>query len=1357
MDLFSPPVRDWFASTFDAPTDIQDKAWPAIANGDHVLLTAPTGSGKTLTAFLWAIDRLATGAWEPGGLRVLYVSPLKALNNDIRRNLLEPLEGLGLSGKIRVAVRSGDTPQSERRQMLRRPPEILVTTPESLNLLLSSHGGRSILTGVRSVILDEIHAVAGGKRGAYLMSAVERLTDLSGEFQRVSLSATVHPLESVAQLVGGFMAPGRARPVRVVRSEASKELDVAVRTLDDTGWPPLVEEFKAIVAKNRSTLFFVNNRALSEKMVRWLNEDEDEPVAYAHHGSLSREIRALIEQRLKDGSLKAIVATSSLEMGIDIGHLDEVVLIQSPRSINSAVQRVGRAGHGVGETSRGRIYPTHARDVLDAAVLAPLIRERATETLRPVRNPLDVLAQVITAMCGVAPRGLDALYDGVRRCWSFHTLKREAFDRVIAMLNGRYADTRVRELRPRLRTDPETRTVTARDGVLPLVWRSGGVIPDRGYFSIRIQGSGARLGELDEEFVWERRIGDHFSLGAQTWRIDGITRNDVLVVPSQGTKPIAPFWKAERFERDFELCEAISRFLEDADARVDDDGFEHELRRDRGLDDNTAAALALLLRRQRRETGAPLPHRHHLVAEYLTGDTRQIVFHAGWGGRVLRPWSIAMAAAAPFHVETYANDDSLMVQVPDSVSAKELLALVTPDNVEALLRQHLEDTGFFGARFRENAQRALLLPRQRANQRLPLWLSRLRAKKLMQSVRRFGDFPVVAETWRTCLEDEFDLRRLAELLDEVRSGEIAVSEVHTTTHSPFAEGVAWRATNQYMYADDRPLEGGEAGGSLSEQALREVLHDANLRPKLDPALVAEFEAKLQGTAPGYEAGLLERVEDCLLLPDEAQELEDGVARLGAWLVPAAQRARVERALAGGPEALASCIAEFLQAQGPVTLGALRDIFGAGEAALRKALDQPTIVADRFLLGAQETEYCDAENLERLLRLTRAAARPRFEPLPKESLALFLAAHQGLVERGANIDDLRTRLEPLFGYVASAAQWERAILPVRLRPYDPAWIDQLMQESDLVWFGAGKQRTGFCFHDDVPLFLPEPQDRPALLPDQWGSYDFFDLQARTGLESADLARELWDLAWQGRARNDTFVALRKGIESDFEPRAPRKRRRGIGAWASSRPMVGRWKAIDRPGPGDRLAQAEDDKDRARQLLARYGVLCRELCAHELPDLRWGRLAKALRILELSGEALAGQFFAGIDGLQFASHEAFRALRRGLDVDAVYFVNAADPASLCGTGLVPDLPPRLASTWLVYSGNILVLVARRNGRDLEWRAEPDAGHLAFFAELGERIEVETIDGAPAPSSPHAALLESVGFSRDYKSLNLERAWS
>jgi len=1355
LDLFSQGVvRDWFAKKFDAPTDIQAQAWPAIAAGEHVLLTAPTGSGKTLTAFLWAMDRLASGAWEPGGVRVLYVSPLKALNNDIRRNLLGPLEEMGLS--IGVKTRSGDTPQHERRAMLRRPPEILVTTPESLNLLLNSHGGRAILGGVETVILDEIHAVAGDKRGAYLMSAVERLVDLSGEFQRISLSATIRPLELVAGFVGGMDRSGRPRPVRTLESEDQKPYEVSVRCLDEQGWPPLVEEFRQIARKNRSTLFFVNNRSLCEKLVRWINDDHPEPIAYAHHGSLSREIRALVEQRLRQGDLKAIVATSSLEMGIDIGELDEVVLVQSPRSINSAIQRIGRAGHSVGEISRGRIYPTHARDFLDACVLAPLIEQRRCETLVPVRNPLDVLAQVITAMCGVERIGMDDLFSRVRRIWSFSTLQREAFDHLLAMLTGRYADTRIRELKPRVRTDPDTNEVWAREGVLPLVWRSGGVIADRGYFAIRIGQSGARLGELDEEFVWERRIGDHFTIGAQAWRIESISRNDVVVAPSDGTKVMAPFWRAERFDRDFELCEAISEFLERADTRLDDDALRTELETDHLMAPAAANKVIDLLARQRKHTSAPLPHRRHLLVEHLTSEPRQVILHAGWGGKVLRPWAVALAAATGF--ETFANDDGLMVQVKDHITAADLLAMVTPENVESLLRNHLEQTGFFGARFRENAMRALLLPRMRANQRLPLWLSRLRAKKLLQAVGRYADFPIVAETWRTCLEDEFDLARLRALLDEVRTGEIKVTEVHTSFASPLAEGLAWKSTNQYMYEDDRPL--GREGSSLSDQALAEVLHDSALRPKLDPALIVEFEAKLQGRAPGYELDPVAMVEERLIVKAWPGELPPELARIDDWIVPAAQKERVEHALGGDPDALRECIAEFLQTHGPVEITDLA-CWGAPVAvqrALDELVEERRLVADRFRAGATTIEYCDAENLERLLRLTRAAARPAFRALPIEQLAPWLARWQGLVDRSDSIDGLRNCLERLFGFVAPARLWESAYLPARLAPYHPAWLDQLMAQSDLLWFGGGDEQIGFCFFDDLALFLPDHTDPPELLPDPMGSYDFFELQKRGDQQSAELAHELWSLAWEGRATNDTFAALRKGIATKFKPARPEKRRRGLNAWASSRPLLGRWRALERPGPGDRLQEAQQDKQRARQLLARYGILFRQLCATELPALRWGRLLKALKVLELSGEVLAGQFFDGVEGLQFATHQAFSQLRRGADddKDAVFWLNATDPASLCGTGLGDDLPPRLASTWLVYHGPRLILVARRNGRDLELRADPDPRYLDLFGFLRGRgrLEIETINGEQATTSPHADALVAFGFLRDRRSLCLER---
>ncbi|MHC5050264.1 MAG: DEAD/DEAH box helicase [Planctomycetota bacterium] len=1377
LDLFQPRIREWFAGRFEAPTDIQTRAWPRISAGDHVLATAPTGSGKTLAAFLWALDQLLTGAWGRGATRVLYVSPLKALNNDVRRNLLQPLAELrerfgGQLAEINVQVRSGDTPQAERRRMLRHPPEILVTTPESLNLLLSSHGGRRILTGVRTVILDEIHAVAGNKRGTYLMTAVERLAALAGEFQRLALSATVRPLDTVAQFVGGT-----GRKVAIVESAAEKRLEVSVcgvaRDDDPSIWPALVKRFREIIDRNRSTLLFVNSRAAAEKLVRWLNEGEATPLAYAHHGSLSRELRTLVEHKLKRGELKALVATSSLELGIDIGSLDEVILVQAPRTANSALQRIGRGGHGVGEVSRGRLYPLFGRDFVDAAVLAPLLEEKAGEAVRPVQGPLDVLAQVIVAMCGVEEWELDALFALLRRSWPYRDLKREAFDRVIAMLRGRYADTRLRELRPRLRMDPETGRVRGAAGVLPLVYRSGGVIPDRGYYTVRVQGSGARLGELDEEFVWERVVGHEFTIGAQTWRIERITRNDVEVVPGTLPPSLSPFWKAEKQDRDFFLCEHIGRWLEAAEAGGDEIALPN-------FDEQAGDALRALLRAQREATLAPLPHRHHLLIERSRGEgeNRPAILHALWGGRILRPYAMALAGgweqAYGYPLEVFAGDDCVLVQLPKEIPARELLDLVTPDNVEPLLRARLENTGFFGTRFRENAARALLLPRRRGGVRTPLWLSRLRAQKLLAAVRRYDDFPVLAETWRTCLEDEFDLDGLRARLEEVQSGAIEVTETTTTHPSPFAGGITWRSTEQYLYdRNERP----EAAGapSLSEEALREVLHDAALRPRLDPALVAAFVAKLRRTAPGYEprdgAEWLDHAEEQMLVAPPA-EVPPGLEVVPwgrGWMVSTALRPRLERARAGDDHALAECVAQFLQSHGPVTLAYVREAFevpaARAERALGSLVADGRLLADRFLETATGTEFCDTENLERLLRLTRAAARPQLTARPKEELAGFLALQQGLVRRGESVDHLRDALEMLFGYAAPAALWEEAILPARLRPYLPAWLDALMQESDLTWYGAGPEQAAFAFTDDVRLFLAPGEGGADLLPDALGRYDFFDLQRASGLDSAALARRLWEMTWDGRLTNDTFAALRKGIENGFQPAAPASRRRVFRSWQSSRPLVGHWQALAPEPAADRLEEIEDQKERVRQLLARYGVVCRALLAHEPAPLRWGRIQKALRLMELGGEVVGGAFFLGIEGLQFAAPAAVRRLRSGWSIDdQVYWLNACDPASLCGTGLQDGLPPRLPSTWLVYRGAELVLVARRGGREVECRQPPRPEWLQLFPELlargfraPSRIVVEDIDGEAAAASAHAGVFEEAGFRRDMRTLVLERSYA
>ncbi len=914
LSLFHPLIRSWFASRLGEPTDIQQKTWPEIAGGRHVLVTAATGSGKTLAAFLWSLNQLITGAWPGGQVRVLYVSPLKALNTDVRKNLLKPLtelrEQFERAGEpfpgISVQTRSGDTPAEERRRMIRKPPEILITTPESLNLLLSSRSGRSMLTGIATVILDEIHAVVDTKRGTHLITAVDRLVPLSGEFQRVALSATVNPLEQVASVVGGFMRRGNGadsryepRPVAIVRSRAPKEYELRVSRPEDIRpdeldgvWPALTRAFKTIVSEHASTLFFAASRRTAEKVTRFLNENEPAEIAYAHHGSLSREIRLAVEEKLKRGELKAIVATNSLELGIDVGSIDQVVLIQTPRSVSSTLQRIGRSGHRVGGTSKGLLYPLHGLDLVHATVMARAADERDIEKVRPIEEPLDVLAQVVLSMTALETWNIDELYAFLKTTWPYHHLSRRHYDLVLEMLGGRYADSRLRELNSRLSIDRVDNTVRAREGARFLLYSSGGTIPERGYFDLRLTESRAKIGELDEEFVWERSVGETFTLGSQLWRIEEITHNDVLVAAGKGGQGIFPFWRAEEQNRDFHFSERIGLFLEQADRDLGNADFRKSLLERYHLEPAAADELIAYLERQRTAANAPLPHRRHLLIEQVTdpaehADTQQVILHTLWGGRVNRPFSLALEAAWEdrFHspLQIVVNDDALSLMLPRDQPVREVLGLVTSANVETLLRKKLEQTGFFGARFRENAERALLLPKTSFQRRMPLWLIRLRSKRLFEAVRSSEDFPILLETWRTCLRDEFDLEQLKGLLDELDDREITISECRTASASSFGSGLVWKQTNAAMYADDTPLLAKESG--LKPDLVREILFSSHLRPKIPRELMEQLDRKLKRTAPGYAPAtsreLLDWIKERLLIPEpEWIELNKAIERDG---------------------------------------------------------------------------------------------------------------------------------------------------------------------------------------------------------------------------------------------------------------------------------------------------------------------------------------------------------------------------------------------------------------------------------------------------------------------------------------------
>ncbi|HKP98540.1 MAG TPA: DEAD/DEAH box helicase [Fibrobacteria bacterium] len=1538
LTLFHPLIQDWFREKIGTPTDIQRQAWPRIAENRHVLLTAPTGSGKTLTAFLWALDRFATGAWAVGATRILYVSPLKALNNDIRKNLLSPLEALrgrfAEAGvpfpEVRVLVRSGDTPATERRRMLKHPPEILITTPESLNLMLLSGAGRDSLRDLEVVILDEIHAVAGAKRGTHLITAVDRLVPLAGEFQRIALSATVRPLETVAAWAGGYILGETGyvpRRVECIASRVPKRYELRVRYPEGHSegeqdiWTAMAREIKGCIAQARSTLIFTNSRRLSERMSRLLNEGEERPLAYAHHGSLSREIRNVVETRMKEGKLPAIVATNSLELGIDIGALDQVILVQTPFSISSALQKIGRAGHGVGETSRGLLFASHGKDLLDAATAVRCVLTGDLEETRIVEGPLDLLAQILVSMAASGDWTLDRLYAFLRTSHPYRNLPRAHFDLVMEMLAGRFQDSRIRELKPRLSVDAVDGRITPGKGAALLAGLSGGTIPDRGLYTLRHAESRAKVGELDEEFVWERREGDTFALGNQSWRIVRITANEVEATQAAREAQMAPFWRAEERDRGFHFSRRLGEFLEAADGRLDDPALAEELIRERGLEAPSAAALIGYLRRQKEATRAALPHRRHLLIEdagEAVGDEaqglephRQILLHAVWGGRLNRPWAYAMAAAYGERtgraLEILTGDDCLLVRLPAGEPAAGLLDLVHPDNLEALLRKRLERTGYFAAHFRENAARALLLPRSTARVRIPLWLNRLRSQTLLQAVSGFADFPVALETWRECLRDEFDLPALKAMLEEVHSGAIRVSETRTGEPSPFAGGLAWKQTNQYMYERDRPAEGPVPG---REDLLREIAFSSPLRPRIPRAVIAGFEAKARRLAPGYapqDAGeLVEWAKERLLIPwDEWRALLPGCgappegearaahfrhlgSRLLGVILPGAElgavaavetlprvlaalgceagtgagharisvpfrlripegaaagldaasaeapedprtletasrealdhlarlsRARLERNAPSGREdgeeedgkeaegpALAPALSQWLRAYGPVTPEFPRRLFGSAfpavEEALRELAEGDRVVLDALSEDAAGTEICDAANVEILLRLMRRRSRPAFKTLPAENLPLFLAAWQGPADPARNVEGMQAALEKLLGYPAPAAAWETDILPARAMPYLPSRLDELFRDSDLLWFGAGKEKTAFAFPEDLELFPPPAgEEAPPLSPDRRqvleilraaapGRLDFQAIAARCPLPSDRIGAALWDLAWLGLISNDTFAALRKGVETGFKTALPpaagesggASPRRRFQRWKAVRPMAGSWQALNRApdtragGAADALEQEELAKDRVRQALRRYGLLFRELLAHELPALQWPALFRSLRLLELSGEALSGHFFAGIPGLQFISPQALRLIESGLPGEAVYWMSAADPASPCALGLegLPyALPPRLGSTHLVFHGSELALTSRRLGRDLAIRVPPRhqylPGYLGALRQLVDRtflpvkaLEVETVNGEPVAGSPYMDDLLDAGFEKGIRTVTLRKRY-
>ncbi|MFD4670330.1 ATP-dependent helicase [Lentzea sp. NPDC058450] len=1184
MEAFSPATRQWFAGAFAAPTQAQTGAWAAAAAGEHALVIAPTGSGKTLAAFLWALDRLASAgpAAEPKRrCRVLYVSPLKALAVDVERNLRAPLTGirqasqrLGLAEpSITVGMRTGDTSPEERRAFGRTPPDVLVTTPESLFLLLTS-SARESLRGVETVIVDEVHAVAGTKRGAHLALSLERLDSLlERPAQRIGLSATVRPVEEISTFLSG------GRPITVVQPKTPKTIQVEVEVpVEDmallgqpTGevsgsaagaeqrtsiWPSVEARVLELVRAHRSTIVFANSRRLAERLTARLNELAEEAselesfpaeaigqsgmtvqktasVARAHHGSMSREQRTAVEEDLKSGRLPCVVATSSLELGIDMGAVDLVVQVEAPPSVASGLQRVGRAGHQVGAVSRGVMFPKFRGDLVSCAVVAERMRDGAIEAVRFPRNPLDVLAQHVVAMVAMESWPVADLTALVRRAAPFAGLPDSAMDAVLDMLSGRYPSEEFGELRPRITWDRVNSELRGRPGSQRLAVTSGGTIPDRGLFAVMTpaseNGPGSRVGELDEEMVYESRVGDTFLLGTSSWRVEDITHDRVIVVPAPGQPARMPFWKGDAPGRPLELGRAMGKFLREVSTM--EDAAARERATSAGLDEWATDNLLAYLGEQREATRHVPNDRTVLVERFRDelGDWRLVV-HSPFGAQVNAPWALAIAARLRekrgVEVQAAHSDDGIVLRLPDAldyegveVTAGAEDVLLDPDEVEQIVVAEVGGSALFAARFRECAARSLLLPRRDPRRRTPLWQQRQRSAQLLSVASKYERFPVVLEAMRECLQDVYDVPGLRELMADVRARRVRVVEVETKSPSPFARSLLFGYVGMFLYELDAPLaERRAAALSLDSTLLAELLGSEAIRELLDPDVVAEVERALQRLSEDRRPRHAEDTADLLrFLGDlsDAEALDRGVPR--EWLdeLLAQRRAirvriageertiaiedagRVRDALGvalpvGVPEAfmepvadpLGDLLSRYARTHGPFPASEPAARFGLGVAVVTAVLERMAatgrLVRGELRPGGTHTEYCDADVLRRLRRASLALLRSEVEPVEPAALGRFLPQWHGLGRRlrsAPTIDDVFSVVEQLAGAPLPASALESLLLPSRLPGYYPALLDELTASGEVTWTGCGALTGG-----DGWIALAPTDVADLLLPD-----------------------------------------------------------------------------------------------------------------------------------------------------------------------------------------------------------------------------------------------------------------------------------
>lgn len=1379
---FSLPVRTWFERSFSAPTQAQALGWKPIREGKSTLLLAPTGSGKTLAAFLSSLDRLMCGP-PRDGLRVLYVSPLKALAVDVERNLRAPIAGirataaeLGVSVREPdVAVRSGDTPAKERSRFQRAGGDLLITTPESLYLMLTSQVARHFAT-LETVIIDEIHALLPTKRGAHLFMSLERLEALrKGQppLQRIGLSATQRPLDEAARLLGGAEVDAVSdaltpRPVEVVDARMPPRLHVEVRAARADSpppgvgeavngptrsvWPEIHAPLLELIAQHRSTLVFVNSRRLAERIAQSLNDLAGSEVVLAHHGSLAKDRRTFVEDQLKLGKLKALVATSSLELGIDMGAIDLVVQIESPPSVSSGLQRIGRAGHGVGQTSHGIVFPKHRGDLPAAAVVARGMHDAAVEATRYPRNPLDVLAQQIVASVVNDNIHIDALYALCRRAAPFAELPRSAFEGVLDLLAGRYPSDEFAELRPRITWDRTSGEISARSGARRTAIVNGGTIPDRGLYGAFLSGAEkpVRVGELDEEMVFESRAGDVFLLGASSWRIDEITHDRVLVSPAPGEPGKMPFWRGDGLGRPIELGRKIGALMRElsVEARAD---AKQRLAAQHGFDDIASETLLDYLQEQHEATRV-VPSDRAIVIERFkdeVGDYRVCIL-TPFGKRVHAPWAMALSerfrAGSGAELDAVWSDDGIALRLPESEEHFDAQSFVIePEDLEALVVQGLAKSSLFAAHFRENAGRALLLPRRYPGQRTPLWAQRRRAADLLRVASQYPSFPLLLETYRECLRDVFDLPALHELFSAIRRRDIELVPVEARSPSPFSATLLFSYVGNFLYDGDAPLAERRAQAlTLNHAELRELLGEEELRELFDRDVIADVERDLLKLNEPF-IKTADHVHDLLLLIGDLSEADilarshDAEQARGFVRELLAARRIAEARIAGEsrffaaedagklrdalgvmppaglpsvflephPNALSELLARFARTHVPFTGDAPARRYGLGrnvvEVALAGLERAGRVVRGEFLPGGHEREWCDKNVLRLIKQRSLAKLRRAIEPAEPEAFARLLLAWQSAREPSRGTAALERAIEQLQGVPIAASVLVREVLPARVRGFVPAALDELLAAGELQWvgveaLGSHDGKIALYRSDNVALLAPPVTPAEGELCQKirnelsrGGALFFSDLVRQIGGFPRDLLNALWSLVWSGEVTNDTLAPFRS-LQADTKPQgrpsAVRARRAVLPG------SEGRWSSVRRDGTP---SATERRAAQSALLLDRYGIVSREVVNGDALT-SFSDVYPVLKALEDAGKVRRGYFVAGLGGAQFARPGADERLRAKPDADQKAVVLAAtDPANPYGAALPwPEGEPRpqrsVGSQVVIYAGKLVAYLGR-----------------------------------------------------------------